>query len=84
MDENGVVMYGTTWCGDCRRAKKVLEQRSVGYAWIDVEKTEGARDEMLRLNEGDIRVPTMLFPDGSVLVEPDNRELEAKLGEIIV
>ena len=83
MDENGVVMYGTTWCGDCRRAKKVLERRGVGYAWIDVEKTKGARDEMMRLSGGDRRVPTMLFPDGSVLIEPDNRELEAKLGEVI-
>ena len=83
MDENGAVMYGTTWCGDCRRAKKVLERRNVGYAWIDVEKTKGARDEMLRLNGGDRRVPTILFPDGSVLVEPGNGELEVKLGEIV-
>jgi glutaredoxin len=32
MSENGVVMYGTSWCGDCRRAKKILEQRSMDYA----------------------------------------------------
>ncbi|CAN5625976.1 mycoredoxin [soil metagenome] len=83
MDENGVVLYGTTWCGDCRRAKKVLKRRGVEYAWVDIEKTKGARDEMLRLNGGDRRVPTMLFQDGSVLVEPDNRELEAKLGEVV-
>jgi len=60
MTENGMVMYGTSWCGDCRRAKKVLERRSVDYAWVDVEKMKGAREEMLRLNGGDRRVPTLL------------------------
>ncbi len=81
MTENGVVMYGTSWCGDCRRAKKVLERRSVDYAWVDVEKMKGAREEMLRLNGGDRRVPTLLFPDGSVLVDPTNTELNARLDE---
>jgi mycoredoxin len=34
---------------------------------------------MLRLNGGDRRVPTLLFPDGSVLVEPSGAELAAKV-----
>jgi hypothetical protein len=34
---------------------------------------------MLRLNGGDRRVPTLLFPGGSVLVEPTSAELAAKL-----
>lgn len=80
MDENGVVVYGTAWCGDCRRAKKLLERRGVGYVFVDLERRKGARDEMLRLNGGDRRVPTLLFPDGSVLVEPKGPELEARLG----
>ncbi len=79
MTENGVVVYGTSGCGDCRRAKKVSEKRGVDYAWVDIEKMKGAREEMLRLNGGDRRVPTLLFPDGSVLVEPSNAELGAKL-----
>ena len=81
MTENGVVIYGTSWCGDCRRVKKVLERRGVDYAWVDVERKKGAREEMLRLNGGDRRVPTLLLPDGSVLVEPTNLELNARLDE---
>ena len=79
MSETAVVVYGTSWCGGCRRTKKILEKRGVDYVWVDVEKTKGAREEMLRLNGGDRRVPTLLFPDGSVLVEPSNAELGAKL-----
>jgi mycoredoxin len=81
MTENGVVIYGTSWCGDCRRVKKVLERRGVDYAWVDVERMKGAREEMLRLNGGDRRVPTLLFLDGSVLVDPTNPELKARLDE---
>ena len=79
MSEDGVMVYGTAWCGDCRRTKKLLERRGVEYAWVDVEEREGAGEEMLRLNGSDRRVPTLLFPDGSVLVEPSNAELGAKL-----
>ena len=79
MSEDAIVVYGTAWCGDCRRAKKLLERRGIGYAWVDVEEQKGAKEEMLRLNGGDRRVPTLLFPDGSVLVEPSNAELGAKL-----
>ena len=75
MSENAVVMYGTSWCGDCRRTKKVLEKRGVDYAWVDVEKKKGAREEMLRVNGGDRRVPTSLFPDGSVRVDPTTPRL---------
>ena len=79
MSENEIVVYGTAWCGDCRRTKKLLGRRGVEYAWVDVEEQKGASEEMLRLNGGDSRVPTLLFPDGTVLVEPSNAELGAKL-----
>ncbi len=79
MSEDAIVVYGTAWCGDCRRAKKLLERCGIDYAWVDVEEQKGAKEEMLRLNGGDRRVPTLLFPDGSVLVEPSNAELGAKL-----
>ena len=79
MSEDAIVVYGTAWCGECRRAKKLLERRGIDYAWVDVEERKGTKEEMLRFNGGDRRVPTLLFPDGSVLVEPSNAELGAKL-----
>ena len=38
MSETAVVLYGTSWCGGCRRTKKILEKRGVDYVWVDVEK----------------------------------------------
>ncbi len=74
-------MYGTTWCGDCHRAKALLDDLGVGYEWVNIEEVEGASERMLELNGGIMRVPTLIFPDGSVLVEPTNDQLLARLRE---
>lgn len=74
-----IIMYGTTWCPDCTRAKRVLERHNVPYTWINIEEDAAARTRVQEINGGYMSVPTILFPDGSVLVEPGNSELEAKL-----
>ena len=35
------LVYGASWCADCRRAKKFLADQRVPYAWHDIEA--GAR-----------------------------------------
>ncbi|MBI4491180.1 MAG: mycoredoxin [Chloroflexi bacterium] len=82
MTDNALTVYGTTWCGDCHRARRVLDQRGVGYRWIDIDAEPGAQEVVLRLNGGLRVVPTIIFPDGSVLTEPSNRELLARLQEL--
>lgn len=79
---DAITVYGTTWCGDCLRAKRLLDAQGVRYTWIDVDKHPEAEEAVLRLNRGMRSVPTILFPDGSVLVEPSNRELLARLMEL--
>lgn len=77
----GIVVYATSWCGDCRLAKRVLDERRVSYTWIDIDRDPSAVDLVLRLNGGYRTVPTIIFPDGRVLVEPTRRELEDALTE---
>jgi mycoredoxin len=72
-----IIMYSTTWCGDCRRAKRFFDEHGVAYENIDIEGDTAAAQEVLRINGGMRRVPTILFPDGTVLVEPSNQELAA-------
>ncbi len=74
-----ILMYSTTWCGDCRRAKRIFEARGVHYQEINIERDAAAAARVSRINDGMLSVPTILFPDGTVLVEPSNAELEAKL-----
>ena len=77
-----IKIYGTTWCPDCFRAKQVFERLKIPYTWIDIENDKQAMAYVQKVN-GDYRsVPTIVFPDGSILVEPGNKELENKLKEI--
>ena len=73
--EQPIVMYSTTWCGDCHRAKRVFDELDTPYKNINIETEPGAATDMMRLNGGRQSVPTILFPDGSVLIEPSNSEL---------
>ncbi len=74
-----IVMYSTQWCPDCRRAKQFFDERGVPYTAIDIENDPDAARRVLELNGGMSSVPTIVFGDGSVLVEPSNRELAQKL-----
>ncbi len=73
-----VVMYATTWCGDCRMAKRWLDSHGVPYEYINIEEDDDAAEYVVKINNGARSVPTIVFPDGSVLVEPSARELAAK------
>jgi len=33
-----IKVYGASWCGDCRRAKKFLADQRVSYEWHDIEQ----------------------------------------------
>jgi mycoredoxin len=80
MQQPTVTIYGAPWCGDCRRAKRFLDERKVAYTWIDIDQDAAATAEVMRLNRGMQSIPTLVFPDGSTLVEPSNAELARKLG----
>jgi thioredoxin reductase (NADPH) len=79
-----ITMYGTGWCSDCKRAKQFLGEQRVHYDFVDVdaESVEGraGRAVVQSYNDGKDIIPTIVFDDGSVLVEPSNAELAAKLG----
>ncbi len=73
-----IKMYATTWCGDCRMAKRWFDSHNVPYEYINIEDDENAAAFVVKVNGGARSVPTIIFPDGSVLVEPSARELAAK------
>ena len=75
-----IQVYGTRWCPDCTRVKHVFSRHKIKYDWHDIEKDKAARAYVERVNGGLKSVPTIVFPDGSILVEPSNAALEKKLG----
>lgn len=75
-----IVMYSTDWCGDCRRAKYILDEYGIPYENVDVEKNAEGMAFVKRINNGNRVVPTIVFPDGSILVEPSSTALAEKVG----
>ena len=80
LNPSTIVMYSTTWCGDCKRAKKFFDKQKVAYIDVDIEKDEKGLAFMMQINDGARVVPTILFPDGEKLIEPSTAELRAKIG----
>ncbi|MBL8161479.1 MAG: FAD-dependent oxidoreductase [Anaerolineae bacterium] len=75
-----IVVYGALWCPDCRRSKKFLSEQKVPFTWVDIEQDEAARALVESHNNGKRIIPTIVFEDGAVLVEPSNAQLAQKLG----
>ena len=75
-----IIVYGASWCPDCRRAKKFLGEQRIHYAWVDIEENADAQVYVESVNKGKRIIPTIVFPDDTVLVEPSDAELARKLG----
>ncbi|MCJ7696563.1 MAG: thioredoxin family protein [Anaerolineaceae bacterium] len=79
MSERIIVLYGTKWCGDCRRVVKILKETNIRFTFIDIDQNKEGEIFVKSTNRGNRSVPTIVFPDGSILVEPGNAELIKKL-----
>lgn len=75
-----ITMYGASWCADCKRSRDFLDSKKIPYDYIDIDTVSGAADKVAEINHGLRSIPTILFSDGEVLVEPTNLQLAQKLG----
>ena len=76
-----IVMYSTLYCPDCMRAKAFFEANDIPYDRVLLEGNDEATEFVLKMNNGFRSVPTIVFPDGSVLVEPSWQELKEKISK---
>ena len=80
MPDAQITVYGAPWCPDCKRSKQFLGEQRVPYNWVDIDQDEEGRRYVKQANGGKQIIPTILFEDGSMLVEPSNAQMAAKLG----
>jgi mycoredoxin len=76
-----IEFYGAAWCGDCVRARALLEHYGVEFTYHDVDASDEDKAAAIKLS-GRPNIPVLLFPDGSVLTEPSNPLLNSKLTEL--
>ena len=65
MSAGKVVMYSTSWCGYCARARRLLQTKGVSFEEIDVEAVAGAREQMVN-RSGRGTVPQIFVGDTHV------------------
>ena len=75
-----IKFYGAHWCPDCRRSRTFLGEHRVPYQYFDVDQDTEAQVYVQQINDNRLIIPTILFSDGSILVEPSDAELAEKLG----
>lgn len=79
MDDSNIIIYGVNWCWDSRRARRFFDKNKISYTFINIDKDKRGEQFVLDSNDGLRSVPTIVFNDGSILVEPSTSELTNKL-----
>lgn len=75
-----IKFYGAMWCGDCIRAKSFLNKNGIKYEFHNTDEDKKAIEFVKIINKGNKSIPTIVFPNNSILVEPTDQELARKLG----
>lgn len=79
MEQDSIIVYATRWCPDCIRAKMILNRYGIPYQWVDINRDPKAKEFVAKINNGYHSVPTIVFEDGTILIEPTNQELVHKI-----
>jgi len=77
---DGIRVAGTLWSASSHNVKEFLARSQIPYQWLDIERDDEARELVESSSEGRPQLPTVFFPDGSTLVDPDLRTLADKVG----
>jgi mycoredoxin len=77
--EQGILVYGAMWCPDTVRSRKFLDENGIAYQWFDIDHNQEAKEFVRKTNNGHVVVPTIIFPDGTILKEPSDEELGEKV-----
>jgi mycoredoxin len=76
-----LTVYSTTWCPDCRRAKRVLDEAAVSFGEVDIDEDETAEALVLARSGGRRVVPTLRLGDRVWAFNPDPLLLRRLLEE---
>ena len=76
-----IVMYSVDWCPDCRRAKFFFKRNKINVVEVNVEADAQAALFVCEINSGLRSVPTIIFPDGSIMVEPSADDLNERFSK---
>lgn len=69
--EKPLIIYGHRYCAQANLLRETLDQHRIHYEWRDIRTGDPIyQDELKELANGNLSVPTVILPSGTVLVEP--------------
>lgn len=74
-----VLMYCTSWCPDCRRARAYLKEHNIEYVEIDITRDREAAQRVRGWANGNETTPTFNIK-GTIIVNFDRAKLDKALG----
>ena len=75
-----LIVYGHKYCAGALYLEGYLNRNGIAFEWCDIaEGNPHFKDELRLLARGYLSVPTVVFPDGEVPVEPNLKEVLARL-----
>jgi len=79
-EASGLRLLGHQWSPRSHAVKDFLAGNLVPYRWLDVERDPGARSVLEAAGLTLDKLPALVFEDGSVLANPEPRQVAERLG----
>ncbi|HKP53587.1 MAG TPA: FAD-dependent oxidoreductase [Chloroflexia bacterium] len=79
----GMRVIGHRWSPQTHGVKDFLARNQVPYHWLDIEMGEEPRRLLETAGLDPLKLPVVLFQDGSYLVQPTNSQVAEKVGRRI-
>src|SRR5580704_4171319 len=76
----GLQVIGSRWSLKDFKVRSFLSRNHVPYRWLDISAGDDARKLIEERNLDVALLPVVLFPDGSVLVDPEPEALAKRVG----
>ncbi|QNI32177.1 FAD-dependent oxidoreductase [Alloacidobacterium dinghuense] len=76
----GLRVIGPRWSLNDYQVRDFLSRNQIPYVWLDPEKSDEAVQLLERFRLDDHKLPAVLFPDGTSLVQPSQTQLAERIG----
>ncbi|QBE50206.1 NrdH-redoxin [Leucobacter triazinivorans] len=77
-----VTVFSAAWCGYCTALKAGLARAGTEVREVMIEEDPAAERIAIAANGGDWLIPTVVFSDGSIRVNPGVRGVSERLQQI--
>lgn len=74
-----ITIYTSKWCSHSLIVERFLDKNEIAVDKINIDGNSESRARLIEINSGYASVPTLIFPDGTKLIEPSLDQLRKKL-----